>query len=339
MTEADEDALRLSSEDVPVLAWDEKTQSYVIDPEKAGVTWNYLVVKYNNSYPIALTSGQDVIAAAYVPPDAPNELESLMLTSDGRVAIRVTLEREGKKHNLSNVMVASNLLCGNAQYQAEFNQTSLLKPGDYATVRLRDLSNASNNVSPVFRARRFGSRTPSKEMDAVGQFSRWTYPYVLGPSQGTLTPSGGTAAGVAGGPEIVLAAGATVDLRFDPDASFDCNAILDDSTLADNVTPPNSNLTAQVYWGDMLLMSDPISWRDFVARPTSAITGFQKIGGFAGISAAALPREIWTMFAPKRLRPRIVFKNNYSAGAANAITLRVGFGGTAVVPELSKRSA
>ncbi len=318
---------------------------FVISAEKAGVRWNWSTGRVSNNFPIALTAGQQLDASVSVQATGSMrgdlEFAAMMLTATGRVATQIKvpyLQRE-----LSNVLVSANLMWGNAQLPALMAQTLLSLPTAAWTVKMKDLSNSANTVSPVFWGRRFTDRAKER-LDQVRRamlFSQFMHPYIIGPTMGVITGGGA----LAGGPEVVISAGQTATLRFDlGGCDYDWRWIMDDSTQADGLEP---NLTAQILIGDAAtpLMDTPISWRDFVAAPTVSVIGMKQIAGIAhGIAAASCPSPgtCWSMLVRRGTKLQIAFTNTNVA--PNNITLRPGLGGIALyapsdLQRLSKASA
>lgn len=303
---------------------------FVVNSQKAAVKWNWQTGRFQNTFPITLSAGQQVDATVATQAmggmRGDSEISALMLKSTGRVSVLMTIPFLNRK--LSNVPVSSNLMFGNAQLPALLAQTLLTLPTAAWSIALKDLSNATNSASPVYYGRRFTDRHQDR-LDQVRRallFSQFMHPYVLGPTAGVVSGGGG----LNGGPEVVITGGQTATLRFDTGgADFDWRWILDDSTSSDGLEP---NLTANILLGDsgLPLADQAISWRDFMAAPTVAVTGMMPIGGISGIAAASMGSPgCWSMLVRRGTKLQVQFTNNNASNGAS-ITLRPGLGGIAL---------
>lgn len=319
--------VNLLTGDVPALLQNEETGEYVISPEKSSVKWSWQPARSNNSFPIALSANQQVEANVRVTPEdglkGDVEVAAFMLTSTGRVSCQPFVPILNKF--LSNIPLSASLMFGTSQLPGLLAQTLYAFPSVDWTLALRDLTGLANTVSPVFWGRRFSDKRKERADDArqAQLLSKFMHLYFIGPTTGV----DGSGNAVAGGPEISLAAGASVTLQFPVpgDADFDCRWILDDSTSTTGIEPV---LTAQIFEGDTgSPMNDtPMAWRDFLASPTTlAIAGLPS-GGFFRAASLPSPGGCWTSKFERSTKIRVVF----TSGDAGTITLRPAFGGVAI---------
>jgi hypothetical protein len=304
---------------------------FQINGDKSNVKWTWQTARFQNTFPIVLTAGQQVEAAVQTMAQSglrgDSEVSGFLNTSTGRVSTWIEIPMLDRK--LSNVPISANLMFGNAQLPAMLAQTLFTLATTQWQVTIKDLSLSSNTVSPVFFGRRFMDRGRDRveQVRRAMLFSKFMHPYVLGPTTAYNTT---TNTGVSGGPEVTLPSGDTVVCRFDVGgtADFDCRWILDDSSSTTGVEPV---LTAQILVGEagQPLNDTFFSWRDFMAAPTVSVTGMKQISGIAaGVSAAGSPGPggCWTNLFKRGTKIYITFVS----GDSGTITLRPGLVGTAI---------
>jgi hypothetical protein len=317
----------LVSGDIPPLLYDEERGIYVINPQKAASKWSWQPARLNNTFPAVLGANQVTEFNIRTTPEDGNrgDVEALafLLTSTGRLAIQPYVPILDKE--LSNIPIPTSLLFGTAQLPALLAQTIYSYASIDWTFRVRELSGAGNTVSAVVFGRRQVDRGRDREPDVrqAQLLSRFMHPYWVGPTTGVT----GAGVIVPGGPEVVLAPGATVTLEYPlpGDAAFDCRWILDDSTSTTGVEPL---LTAQIFEGDRgsPLNDVAMSWRDFLASPTTLAVAGSPSGGFFRAASFPSPGGCWSHLFERSTRIRVVFTST----DAGTITLRTAFGGTLI---------
>jgi hypothetical protein len=317
----------LMSGDVPALDYDEESGVFAISPAKAGVKWAWQPGRLNNTFPAVLTPNQATDINVKTTPEDGNrgdtEVIAFLLTSTGRVAIQPYVPVLDKQ--LSNVPLSSSLMFGTSQLPALLAQTLYSYPSVDWTLAVRDLTGVANTISPVLFGRRFVDRKRAREDDLrqAQLISRFMHAYWIGPSTGFT----GAGVLVPGGPEVALAPGGTVTLEYPVpgDAAFDCRWILDDSTSTTGLEPL---LTAQIFEGDRgsPLNDVPMSWRDFLASPTTLAVAGAPSGGFFRAASLPSPGGCWSHLFERATKIRVTFVST----DAGTITLRTAFAGTAI---------
>ncbi len=313
--------------DEPALLYDDQTGEYVCSPFKSSVKFSWQPARLNNVFAPALTANQKADFSVRVTPEDGGkgdvEVAALMLNSTGRCAVQPYVP--GLDKFLSNVPVSSALMFGTAQLPALLPQTIYGFPSVDWTLTIQDLTGSANTVSAVLFGRRFCDRNQQRLEDPrqAMLLQKFMHPYWLGPSTAFLS----TGAGVPGGPEVTLAAGATITLEFtvNGDVAFNCFSILDDSSSTTGVEPV---LTAQIFPGENAapLNDVPMSWRDFLASPTVAVTGFPGTGNIVRAASLPSPAGCWTNLFERSTKVRVVF----TSGDAGTITLRCAFAGVLI---------
>lgn len=322
--------------DVPALLYDDgkdaagsqiRAPEYVINPYKSSVKFSWQPARFGNQFPFALSANQQAEFNVKVTPEdglkGDVEVSAFLMTQTGRCSVQPYVPMLDKY--IANVPLSSNLLFGSAQFPALLAQTLYSYPSVDWTLAIRDLTGAANTISPVLFGRRFIDRRKDRADDPrqAQLLSKFMHPYWIGPVTG-VTSAGVT---VQGGAEVSLAAGGTVTLFYPVpgDAAFDCRWILDDSTSTTGAEPI---LTAQIFEGDTgpPLNDVPMSWRDFLAAPTTlAITGMPS-GGFIRAASTPSPGAVWSHLFEKSTKIRVVF----TSADPGTITLRTAFGGVLI---------
>lgn len=341
---ANQRTLSLFGEDIAALLYSDPGKggdgSYHINPDKQSVKWQWQTGQIAGQYPFTLTANQQTRFTIRINPEegmrGDTELCAMMLTSSDRVALLPYIPILDKY--LANTLIPSSLMCGTAQLQALWPQSVYSLPSTLWQFDIKELGGVSNTVSPVLFGRRFLDRGKERLVDQrrVALFSKFMHPYWLGPTSAWNNTAN---AQIAVTPTVSIPAGnvtpqsVTVTFTVPSTADFDCRAILDDSTSGASGEP--NALTAFITEGGSargLVDAPPgtngLSWRDFIASPTVAVTGFPSGGGAlitGGIRAASMPSPAggWSHLFKRGTDIQVTFVST----DASVITLRTCFAG------------
>lgn len=212
-------------------------------------------------------------------------------TGNNRFAMRPQLGPPINQY-LANVPISSNLILGTAQLPgylpsslyAYLNSDLNLHPqslgGIPETVELGCFCRTWNDDEKQAQARR-------------AAHEGWFLPSWVGP-QDKLNPS-------LTGPEVTIAPGATVKLRFPAPSShsdFIAGWILDDSTSTTGLEPLLNVMLQEEDTRERLIdLPTGIDWRNFLACPTVTIVGMPN-GGVVRAMSLKGPRGGWTHRVP-----------------------------------------
>ena len=336
---ADESAISLYSDDIAALLYDTEEKSYKINPEKLSVKWQWQTGQLAGQFPFVLSANQQTRFTVRINPEdgmrGDTEVCAGMATSSGRFALLPYIPILDKY--LANNMIPSTLMMGTAQLPALWPQSVYCLPSTLWQFDVRDLSGASNTISPVLYGRRFLDRGKERLTDLrrVALFSKFMHPYWLGPTS-AFDETAGTPVSV--NPTVAIPAGPVVTVKFTvpSSADFDCRYILDDSTSSTG--SEIADLRAFVSEGGSargLVDAPPgsagLSWRNFIASPTVAVTGFPSGGGAlatGGIRAASLPSPVggWSHLFKRGTDIEVKFTST----DAGTVTLRTAFVGVLI---------
>lgn len=308
----------LFSGDIPALLYDEKTKAFSVSDDKQLVKWNWHTGMVQNTFPFVLGANGSVVASAQIGAEdglrGDIEDTTFLMRSTGRLTCLPFISSLNK--NLASTGIPTNLMFGVAQLPALLPMSVYNLPTTYWNLTLQDLSGAPNTISPVFFGRKFLDRSRERiaNQRRVAFLSQFMHTYWLGPVQGYF-------------PEITLGAGltTTIDFLVPSSADFLCKYILDDSTSSTGLEPV---LSAQIFEGQSArgLIDQPngISWRDFVASPTTTVTGFT--GNTVRAISLPFPTDCNTHLFTRSTRIRVQF----TSADAGTITLRPVFLGTLI---------
>lgn len=315
--------------EVPTILYDDPKNggdgSYCLNEDKSLVKWRWIPARLGGSFPAVLTASQvtelGVEIGGLSGKKGDTEIGGFMLTSTGRVAIRPFFSSP-IDHYLSNIPIPSSLISGTSQLPGLLQSTLYCLAKTFGRVTVQELSGLGNTVSLVYWGRKFiddgrerwGNQRRLAELLAVA------LPHWLGPDSQTASLRG---------PEVTLAAGGTVELRFPcpSNADFLARWLLDDSTSTTGAEPV---LTAQVIeedTGRMLVDYLPsgvqgLRWRDFMACPTVSVAGMPS-GGTIRAFSLGFPRGGWTQLV-KRTSALVI---RFISGDIGTITLRPAVAG------------
>ena len=321
----------LMTGDIPALLYNEETKEFAINPYKSSAKWSWQPGRYENQFPYTLPANKQVDFNVKVTPEdglkGDVEVCAFLLTSTGRISVQPFIPMLSKF--ISNVPLSSSLMFGTAQLPGLLAQTIYSMPSVDWTLAIRELTGAPNVISPVLFGRRFTDRQKERLFDPrqAQLLSKFMHVYWLGPTTGVLVTAGGVVSTVQGGAEVTLPAGGTVTLYYQVpgDAVFDCKWILDDSTSTTGLEP---NVVAQIFPGDNAtpLNDVPMSWRDFLASPTTLPIAGMPSDGFLRAASLPSPGGCWTNTFERSTKIKVVFTST----DAGTITLRTGFHGTLI---------
>lgn len=335
---ADYSPLSVFPRDVPLLTYSDPAQggsgALSVNADKSLVKWQWIAARLNGQVPISVPSSGTVIANLDVSSQQGQagdlEVSTLLLNaSNGRVGVRPYVNAGTVNHFLSNVNICDRLMFGTAQLPGLLGQSIYCLPKTSWQFTLQDLSGGTNSVTAAV----FGRRFTDRNREALGNARRrlellqWMHPYWLGPEDPTSLARSG--------PEVSLAANRQVTLTFPIPSSADflCRWILDDSSSTSGNEPSLYAQVSENYSGRGLVdlpgvvgpssTLEGIHWRDFIACPSVAVTGFPGSSNVVRAAGVGSPRGGWTHLFPRNTQVSIKF----TSLDAGTITLRVALVG------------